>query len=268
MLGAALAYRDRTVDSCIDMFCALSNHAFTPRLRGVPIISNIAMAFSSGPKYKTKPLHAALKTAFGDDADMFGSATRFNSGARVAMTATSVTGRETMLIASYRRPEDTTPVYSFERPHEPDMELKVWESVAASMATPSYFRPFHHHSKTYLDGGLRCPNPSFVADRERRLIWPDVDEPDLFLSLGTGQNRISVLEKLSSRPKNGSATTLIPQPGQTALEARKASRWRSKRVDDVLDAEIAWVDFRNYAVRERSEAKGLCQKRERSSCTH
>ncbi|KAK5153225.1 hypothetical protein LTS14_007870 [Recurvomyces mirabilis] len=256
MLGAALAYRDRNVDSCIDMFCALSNHAFTPRLRGVPIISNIAMAFSSGPKYKTKPLHGALKTAFEDDADMFGSATRFTSGVRVALTTTSVTGRETMLIASYRRPEDPTPVYSFERPHEPDMELKVWESVAASMATPSYFRPFNHHAKTYLDGGLRCPNPSFIADRERRLIWPDVDEPDLFLSLGTGQNRISVLEKLSSRPKNGTTTTLIPQPGQTALEARKASRWRSKRVDDVLDAEIAWVDFRNYAVRERSEAKG------------
>ncbi|KAK5125943.1 hypothetical protein LTR85_011298 [Meristemomyces frigidus] len=257
LLGVALSMQDRTVDSCIDMFCALCDHAFTPRLKGVPIISQLAQVFGSGPRYKTKPLYAALKTAFTEEEFLFGSSTGMREGARVALTSTSVTGRESMLLASYRRAEDLLPAYSFERPHEPDMELKIWESVAASMATPNYFQPFNFHAKTYLDGGLRGSNPAFIADRERRLIWPDVGEPDLFLSLGTGQNRITVLNKLSERPREGLPATIIPQPGQTAMEAKKASgRWRTRRVDDVLDAELAWADFRSYAVRERSEAKG------------
>ena len=256
MLAIALAQKDRTVDSCLDMFTAMCDHAYTPRLKGVPVINQIVQALGSGRKYKTKPLVAALKTAFSEDADLFGSSDRFRNGARVAVTASSATGRESILLASYRRPDDIMPVYSFERPHEPDMELKIWQSLAAALANPVFFRPFTFHSKTYLDGGMRGPNPAFIADRERRLIWPDVGEPDLFLSLGTGQNRITVLEKLSSRPKDGLSETAMPRPGQTAEEARKASRkWRRKS-DEILDAEIAWQDFRAYAVRERSEAKG------------
>lgn len=122
------------------------------------------------------------------------------------------------------------------------------------MSHPGLFRPFVYHSKTFLDGGLRCPNPAFIADRERRLIWPDVGEPDLFLSLGTGQNRITILQKLSDRPKDGVPDTIIPPAGQTPKKS--SGRWRARRIDDVLDAEVQWADFRAYAVRERSEAKG------------
>ncbi|KAH9825933.1 Patatin-like phospholipase [Teratosphaeria destructans] len=257
MIALALSLKDRTVSSCIDMFSAICDHAFTPRMKGVPVVSQIAKIFSNGPRYKTKPLHAALKTAFSKDQDLFGSTDNLRSGARVAITSTSVTERESILLASYRRPDDLVPAYSFERPHEPDMELKMWESAAAALATPNFFKPYNHHAKTYLDGGLRCPNPSFIADRERRLIWPDVDEPDLFLSLGSGQNRITMLQKLSDKPRDSVTSALIPEPGQTAEEARKASgRRRNKRLDDVLDAELAWVDFRSFAVKERSEAKG------------
>ena len=256
MIAVALGMKDRTVDSCLDMFSAMCDHAFTPRLKGVPIISQLMQAIGNGPRYKTKPLHAALKTAFSEDVDLFGSSDKLRNGVRVGLTSTSATGRESILLASYRRPDDILPAYSFERPHEPEMELKLWESVAASCASPVYFRPFTFHNKTYLDGGLRCVNPSFIADRERRLIWPDVGEPDLFLSLGTGQNRITILEKLSNRPKETVPATIIPRPGQTAEEARKASRkWRRKS-DEILEAEVAWQDFRSYAVRERSEAKG------------
>ena len=252
LIAVALAMKDRTVDSCIDMFSALCDHAFTPRLKGVPVISQIAQVIGSGPKFKTKPLYAALKTAFTEEDDLFGSTNRIRRGARVALTSTSATGRESILLASYRRPEDFLPAYSFERPHEPEMELKIHQSVAAAMANPTYFRPFNHHNKTYLDGGLRCPNPAFIADRERRLIWPDVGEPDLFLSLGTGQNRITVLQKMSDRPKETVPQTMIPPAGQAPKKI--TGKWRNRRVDDVLEAEIAWMDFRAYAVREQTEA--------------
>lgn len=125
LIGVALSQKDRTVDSCIDMFAALCDHAFTPRLKGVPVISQLAQVLGSGPKYKTKPLHNALKTAFSEDDDLFGVNDKMRNGARVALTSTSATGRDSILLASYRRPEDFLPAYSFERPHEPDMELKV-----------------------------------------------------------------------------------------------------------------------------------------------
>lgn len=256
LLAVALSQKDRTVVGCMDMFTAMCDHAFTPRLKGVPVINQIVQAFGSGRKFKTKPLHAALRTAFGDDLDLFGSSDRLRSGARVAVTTSSATGRESILLASYRRCEDILPAYSFERPHEPEMELKVWESIAAALANPLYFRPFTFHGKTYLDGGLRCVNPAFIADRERRLIWPDVGEPDLFLSVGTGQNRITILEKLSNRPKENLPSTMIPKPGQTGEEARRAAKTWRRKSDEILDAELAWQDFRAYAVRERSEAKG------------
>lgn len=256
MLAVALTSKDRTVDSCLDMFTAMCDHAYTPRLKGIPLLSSLVQALGSGRKYKTKPLHAALKTAFSEDQDFFGASDRLRNGSRVAVTASSATGREGILLASYRRPDDIMPQYQFERPHEPDMELKVWQSVAAAMANPVYFRPFSFHGKVYLDGGLRSPNPAFIADRERRLIWPDVGEPDLFLSLGTGQNRITILEKLSSRSRDNATIAAVAQVGQTAEEARKASRKRFRKSDEILDAEVAWQDFRAYAVKERSEAKG------------
>jgi len=256
LLAVALSQKDRTVDGCIDMFTAMCDHAFTPRLKGIPVINQLVQAFGNGRKYKTKPLHAALKTAFSDDLDLFSASDRLRTGARVAITASSATGRESILLASYRRAEDIIPAYSFERPHEPEMELKVWESVAAALANPLYFRPFTFHGKTYLDGGLRCINPAFIAERERRLIWPDVGDPDLFLSLGTGQNRISILEKLSARPKENSPSTMIPRPGQTGEEARRAAKTWQRKTNEILDAELAWQDFRSYAVKDRSEAKG------------
>lgn len=251
LVAVALSMKDRTVESCIDMFAAIAEHAFTPRIKGIPFISQIAQVFGSGPKYKTKPLYGALKTAFTDDDDLFGPSDKRRSGARVAMTTTSATGQETILLASYRRPEDLFPAYSFERPHDPGMELKAHEAIAATLATPAYFRPFVFHGKTYLDGGLRSANPAFIADRERRLIWPDVSEPDMFLSLGTGQNRITVLQKLSERQPSR-----VTPAGEGSDPTKSASRWRTRRVDDVLEAELAWAAFRNNAVRERSEAKG------------
>ncbi|QIW98040.1 hypothetical protein AMS68_003558 [Peltaster fructicola] len=252
MLAVALATKDRTVDSCIDQFKAVCEHAFTPRMKGIPIVTTIAAAFGSGRRYKTKPLYSALKTAFGEDDPLFSPRSKLRTGSRVALTSTSATGRESILLASYRRPEDVVPTYHFERPHEPDMELKIWQTVAASIANPAHFRSFTFHGKTYQDGGLRMPNPAMVADRERRLIWPDVGEPDLFLSIGSGQHRMQVLNRLSELAPG--TTSANPTNSQPAMDTRK--RWRSKRVDDVLDAEIAWLEFREYAVRERSEARG------------
>ena len=70
--------------------------------------------------------------------------------------------------------------------------MKVWEAAAATSAAPSYFKPFYHKvaGRCYLDGALYNNNPVRVAHRERRMLWPDVlsKDPDIFLSIGTGQS--------------------------------------------------------------------------------
>jgi hypothetical protein len=46
----------------------------------------------------------------------------------------------------------------------------------------------HESSKqVYLDGGIYHNNPINVADRERKLIWPSIqdEQPDLVVSIGT-----------------------------------------------------------------------------------
>jgi hypothetical protein len=258
LIAVALSMKDRSIDSIIDMFTAMCDHAFTPRLKGVPVISQIAQMLGSSPKYKSRPLMEALKTAFTEDDDLFGAHDQPRNEARVALTATSATGQETTLLANYRRAEDPMPAYVFERPHDPDMELKTHEAIAASLASPAYFKPFVLHSKTYLDGGLRSPNPAFLADRERRLIWPDCAEPDMFLSLGTGQNRITILHKLAERQK-AAAPTSMPRAldrQSSPTRAKPVGRWRTKRTDDVIEAELAWHQFRRHIVGTRTEARG------------
>ena len=116
LLAIALSTKNRTVDSCSDMFTAMCDHAFTPRLKGVPVLSHLMHAIASGRKYKTKPLHAALKTAFSEDEDLFGFPSQIRNGARVAVTTSSATGRESTVLASYRRTDDPHPQYAFERP--------------------------------------------------------------------------------------------------------------------------------------------------------
>lgn len=38
----------------------------------------------------------------------------------------------------------------------------------------------------FIDGGLGFPNPIDITLWERRRIWPEVNEADICLSLGTG----------------------------------------------------------------------------------
>ncbi|KAF5614105.1 hypothetical protein F25303_14158 [Fusarium sp. NRRL 25303] len=53
---------------------------------------------------------------------------------------------------------------------------------------PSYFPPYQLEASktTFFDGGMWRNNPTDVAMCEAKVLWPDILEPDLTLSLGTG----------------------------------------------------------------------------------
>ena len=204
IIALAIGVEQLPVDQCIKMFTSQCDHAYTPYLRGMPVLG-LAAPISHGSKYKTKGFHDALKRAVGDKEYLFGGQSRSTSRDqnKVAVTSTSSTGGRAIVIANYRRKEDGKPDYGFERPHEPELEMRVWEAAAATSAAPACFKPFVESltRRTYLDGALQNKNPAKLANRERRLIWPEAAEsdPDILLSLGTGQNRISILPQLSAK---------------------------------------------------------------------
>ncbi|KAK3718817.1 hypothetical protein LTR37_004733 [Vermiconidia calcicola] len=258
IIALALGVQQLPVDRCIEMFTSLCHHAYTPRIKGMPLL-DLAASISHGSKYKTKDFHTALKDAFGDRDNLFGgrSQSRSESRARVAVTSTSSKGGRAIVIANYRRKDDGQPDYDFERPHEPELEMRVWEAAAATSAAPTYFKPFVNPltRRTYLDGALQNNNPASLANRERRLIWPegaDAD-PDILLSLGTGQNRISILPKLSVKTTDWRTLQSTLQTPLTEAPRGMSRLLRSwsvlyNRVDDILNAEMAWASFRNDVV--------------------
>ena len=135
--------------------------------------------------------------------------------------------------------------------------MRVWDAAAATLAAPACFKPFVKSLKrrTYLDGALQNNNLAKLANRERRLIWPEAAEsdPDIFLSLGTGQNRISILPKLSAKTTDWRTLQSTSQTASTEKStgfSRLLKSWSVlyNRVDDVLNAKMAWASFRTDVV--------------------
>ncbi|KAF2725665.1 hypothetical protein K431DRAFT_260515 [Polychaeton citri CBS 116435] len=230
IIATALGIQNWPVSRCIEEFTKLCDSAYGFRISGKGLF-DLGAVLGHGSKYKTKAFHKALKEAFGHDKVFFGSH-KHASATKVAVTATTSTADRAIVLANYRRREHFVTGYEFERPHEPEAEIKVWEAMAATCAAPTYFRPFVHPitNRTYLDGALLNNNPARLANEERKAIWPDMSDqdPDILLSLGTGQNRISVLPKLTMKTVDKHAV--------------------QSKVDDILDAEISWASFRADVV--------------------
>ena len=155
-----------------------------------------AATLNHGSKYKTTPLHAALREVFGEE-KMYGGRRKAHNAydTKVAVTATSGTGQRAIVLANYSRQEENEPNYKFEFPHY----LRTWEVACATSAAPSFFKPFESHTKQiYLDGALYYNNPVKVANHERKFLWPDAADshPDLILSIGTGINRRKVEQEM------------------------------------------------------------------------
>lgn len=258
IIASAIGIQHRPLlPDTVDMFSALCDVAYSPRIRGMPLLK-LASLLGGGSAYKTKPLRKALEMAFGSDNKLFGGTSNASDRQqlKVAMTTGSTTSRNAIVLANYRRIEDAAAFYEFDRPHEPNLEFMVWQAITAATAAPGLFKPFVNSNthRSYVDGAVKFINPAAVADRERQLIWPDVahKDPDILLSVGTGQDRFSVLSKLADYGKNvaGSSdqTTADVAHGQQKAKTmgifKQAASFLSSRQEDVLEAEIAWASFK------------------------
>ena len=65
-------------------------------------------------------------------------------------------------------------------------EILSW-SISRTLTLTSLFRPIQISSSgTFQDGGLKHNNPINLALWESRYIWPEIEKPDVVISLGTG----------------------------------------------------------------------------------
>lgn len=206
----AFGVKGWSLDDCITRFTQLCDPAFTPReLHTIWVLGKWA-AVNYGSKYRTSPLHDALEKSLGD-AYLFGGLKDGvdNYGTNVAVTATEELGKKAIILANYSRSEYRSelppPDHEFLRPANPRNELRLWQAAAATPAAPTYFKPFHHvlgTGRSFIDGALYNNNPVKIAQKERRLLWPEVSKkhPDVLLSIGTGRD--AETRKLCSNPSN------------------------------------------------------------------
>ncbi|CAN9421253.1 unnamed protein product [Alternaria alternata] len=211
-------------------------------------------------KYSTGPFRETLIHNFGED-HLFGNYGERSSyvNTKVAVTATDKTGSKAIIIANYSRKEDEKSSlrpaeYEFLRPDRFEIGLSIADAAAATSAAPTFFKPFEHVDthRTYLDGAIYHNNPVRLMNHERKLIWPDVADraPDLFLSIGTSQNK---------------ADPRVEQPDVTMTDEDRTRRptfhmmpqivtQMRNLMDNILDAEQAWDKFCSDMAPTRDDA--------------
>jgi patatin-like phospholipase/acyl hydrolase len=267
IIALGFGVKNWELKNCSQRFQSLCWEAFSPRkLSNIPGLRHM-ITLKHAAKYETTPLRNVLEKNFGHGRLFGGNSEEDpnhaakNHAAKVAVTATDEAGKRAIMLANYSR-KDTTQnkrrkgYYDFPRPDDPDLELKIWEAAAATSAAPSFFKPFVHRStnRTYLDGALYHNNPVRLVHRERKLLWPDVADkhPDIFLSIGTSQNSSEVNKDLPLGPSASQSTRrrarikeLKPEkPTKSAFpKLRQIFKAMHNRMDNILDAEIAWREF-------------------------
>jgi len=250
LIAMTLSMRGQTVSSCGDQFKTICDRAFRPKIKAAaPLVRSISAALGSGRRYRSKSLYSVLQTTFGEDNSLLESNTYFTQGCRVAVTSTNAPDQEPFLLANYPRPE------TLELQPEQDPNLRVWQSVAAAIADPAYFPPFEYDAQTYLHGGQKCDNPAAIADKERRLLWPELSAPDLFLSLGTGHHSPDASQRYSLQVNSGNAKLAANTSPTKGVRPRMSRQWSARRDEDLVDPEQSWNEFKANATCAHSGAK-------------
>jgi hypothetical protein len=115
-------------------------------------------------------------------------------------------------------------------------------------------------------------NPVRVAYNESKLLWPDVQDcqPDILLSIGTGHNGAETngsAEPYDRRRRRAEITSDIivtPSPRQRKLGIGKWFRHAEfvqnlnimvNRVDNILNSEQIWLNFKNDTLSSREESE-------------
>lgn len=143
--------------------------------------------------------------------------------------------------------------YHFQRPERLESELKIWEALVealscidpfllcdrarATSAAPRIFKPFCHQfsKQIYTDGAIYYNNPIEIADKERKLIWPNMEDecPDIVVSVGT---------TLRLTPCHSTQLASPPRLGVLS-HGKSLYKMAVERIASTLDAEKTWDNY-------------------------
>lgn len=158
---------------------------------------------------------------------------------RTNFTGTTLAGDQAVVFANYNRKSKEKLPYTFQRPEQVTNELKIWEVARATSAAPRFFKEFHHaaSNKAYVDGAIYHNNPVRIADQERKLIWPDLEDqhPDIVVSLGTAFS--PSLRRVESTKMTAAARTGFIAQGTQLFDMVRNHMATS------ITCERIWTDF-------------------------
>ena len=105
------------------------------------------------------------------------------------------------------------------------------------------FKPYGHgpSKQIYTDGAIYHNNPIQIADKERKLIWPELenDSPDIIVSVGTSYNP-------AARPSSDKAlsplSTRSPRLGVFS-HGKSLMKIAIDHIASSLDSEKAWRSY-------------------------
>lgn len=111
------------------------------------------------------------------------------------------------------------------------------DRARATSAAPRIFKPFCHQlsKQTYTDGAINFNNPIEIAEIERKLIWPNMEDeyPDIVVSVGTTL-------RLNSHHPSG-----LTSPPRLGVLSQGKSQYKMavERIASTLDAERTWDKY-------------------------
>lgn len=112
-------------------------------------------------------------------------------------------------------------------------------SARATSAAPTIFKPLCHHAskQTYADGAIYHNNPIQIADKERKLIWPNLEDeyPDIVVSIGTAFS-----------PKSSPAfERTTPLRRGVFSYGKSLYKIAKNHIASSLNSEMAWENYMN-----------------------
>ncbi|CAI6003024.1 unnamed protein product [Closterium sp. NIES-65] len=227
MLAAELGIKRLTLDQCDDVYRRLGKLVFSnvEAMESASWRDKLDQLYKSssqnyrvvvhGSKHNAEQFEQLLQEmCTDDDGDLLiDSAVKGGPKVFVVSTLVSVTPATPFVFRNYQYPPGTR-----ETPHPPadgspmpmppprmrtsglsallgTCKMQLWQAIRASSAAPYYFDDFAVGPHRWQDGAIFANNPTIVAVREARLLWPDLPL-DCVVSLGCG----SAPPKLRGRP--------------------------------------------------------------------
>ncbi|WKT54352.1 hypothetical protein QSH57_004936 [Fusarium oxysporum f. sp. vasinfectum] len=190
------------VDDCMSHLKQFAQQSFIQRsswfrrlLDRLPLFSNVAWLFQlictllADSKYTAEGLEKLLIETYGQNRSTTDISPATAIGAHVGVTLTRARDGSVFLATNYNsatgQAQDSD--YRHLELNDGQSQSKWWQVLRCATAAPYYFKPARIGDLgVFQDGGLAVNNPVCIAIREATLLSPDMAEPSVVVSLGTG----------------------------------------------------------------------------------